>query len=127
MENGSARCVGDGGHGPRVIMLFQHPLFARGLQYLLMRHGASVVGMEKNLEDGVRLIRTAAPEFVLVEGDRAFRGLAPFLRAVFDSVTVLTLNLESTEVGIYDSTHIPKSVDVHDEFRLLRLLGLSPK
>ncbi|MDR5695160.1 MAG: hypothetical protein QN198_01820 [Armatimonadota bacterium] len=78
-----------------VYIVYQHPLFAKGLESLLRREGLRVVGMTRDLERAVGEIQSVRPEVVILErtmGEEMLRSVGRILSSC-QGVTVIALNL----------------------------------
>jgi DNA-binding NarL/FixJ family response regulator len=88
---------------PRVLLVDDHDLFRTGLRNLLEEQGVQVVGEAENGTDGLRLVREAAPDVVVmdlnmpgisgVEATRQISMVAPLTR-----VLVLTISDQDADV-----------------------------
>mgnify|MGYP000244699194 CR=1 FL=1 len=104
-----------------VYIVYQHPLFAKGLESLLRREGLRVVGMARDVERAIGEIRSVCPEVILVErtiGEEMLQSVGRILSSC-QRVTVIALNLAEDWMQMVQS-HLMSATRVEDLVRAIR-------
>lgn len=104
-----------------VYIVYQHPLFAKGLESLLRREGLRVVGMARDIDRAVGEIQSVHPEVVIVErtmGEEMLRSVGRILSSC-QRVTVIALNLAEDWMQMVQS-HLVSATRVEDLVRAIR-------
>lgn len=109
----------------RVVVVDDHPSYAKGLQMLLrtIGEGIAVVGIANNLRDAIKQIEQNLPDIVLMDirmpdGDGI--EATKLIRTQFPVVKVVMLTVSEDDQDVYDamrlgaSGYLPKQIEVEE-------------
>ncbi len=89
----------------RVVMLFSHPLFGRGVESLLCgQTGMEVVGWERDANEFIEHIQDLCPDVVLIDGSDPTCDPVPVMMRLLKEGTgakVITLNVQNNTMCVY--------------------------
>jgi DNA-binding NarL/FixJ family response regulator len=107
----------------RVFILYNHHLFARGVESLLSREReVEVVGMERDHRQTLDKIRLLDPDVILVDSSTSPEASSVTIPEIFQkapNARVISLSLRENGIDIYDKQHVIAS-GPQDLVRLIR-------
>lgn len=110
----------------KVFILYEHPLFGRGLERLLeQERGIEVVGATARSENPLGQLRALRPDVIMVEG--AEQGLGPSLWEVLKEGLpgrVISIDLDENRMTVYTTRQL-RAAQVEDLVQAVRSGGRS--
>jgi DNA-binding NarL/FixJ family response regulator len=110
----------------RVFILYNHHLFARGVESLLSKEReVEVVGMERDQRQTLDKIRLLDPDVILVDSSTHPEASSITIPEIFQkapNARVISLSLRENGIDIYDKQHVVAS-GPQDLLRVIRRGG----
>jgi DNA-binding NarL/FixJ family response regulator len=107
----------------RVFILYNHHLFARGVESLLSKEReVEVVGMERDQRQTLEKIRLLDPDVILVDSSTHPEASSITIPEIFQkapNARVISLSLRENGIDIYDKQHVVAS-GPQDLLRVIR-------
>jgi DNA-binding NarL/FixJ family response regulator len=107
----------------RVFILYNHHLFARGVESLLSKEReVEVVGMERDQRQTLETIRLLDPDVILVDSSTHPEASSITIPEIFQkapNARVISLSLRENGIDIYDKQHVVAS-GPQDLLRVIR-------